>query len=207
MIFPGNAIHLSHGMHRKTDWTVRFQTNVQPYNIKSIFWITDNGDSIKTECLIIKTMGPPRESLDQSTNVWWFTNNSSVQRSVLHIRERKHTMERVRPGWLESSARPGSQPPQLWRCSHTLHHMGPAAVLLLCILGNVLSSGYAALLSSQGQSSGLNCFMFSRRVIKHSREDFLLRHSWPFWNGAPVSINIDKNHIISVIHHWHTDPR
>ena len=33
------------------------------------------------------------------------------------------------------------------------------------------------LLGSQGQSSGLNCFMFSRHVVKHSRENFSLRHS------------------------------
>lgn len=58
-------------------------------------------------------------------------------------------------------------------------------------------------LSSQGQSSGLNCLMFSRGIMKHFRENFSLRHSWPFWNSAPLSINIDKNHIISVIHCWH----
>lgn len=44
-------------------------------------------------------------------------------------------------------------------------------------------------------------------VLQGTLRKVLLRHSWPFWNSAPVSINADKNHIISVIPCWHMDPR
>lgn len=106
---------------------------------RGLLKITNDGNSIKIECIIIKTV--LRKSLDQYTNVWWPTNNSSTQR-ILRIKERKRTMKCV---WL-SKVSPGqssrSVTAVLRSCTQACR--GASAVLLFCILGNVLSSRNAA---------------------------------------------------------------
>lgn len=96
---------------------------VQPRNIKrSFFFLNHWWWQFNKSWVIIKTTVPPRKSLDQSTNVWWFTSNSSVQ-SILHTKERKETMTCVTPTDTGSPPIPllGSQQPPKCRC-------GPASL-------------------------------------------------------------------------------
>lgn len=141
-------------------------------------------------------------------NVWWHTNNSSVQKSHFHWKKKKNgqwnmSKTNCNPSWVFA----GCRWQQLFQACPRPGVLKARALLLLCIPAHVLASHVQPCLCSQGQASLLNSFMFSRHVIKHSCENFSLRHSWPFWNNAPVSINTDKNHIICVTHSWHRNRR
>ena len=133
---------------------------------------------------------------DQSTNAWWLTSNKGAK--AYPPRERKKGDDAA----CVSRAQSARSPFQLGvrAALRSPLRSGPGRPHHSVFLARPPALQTRPLHGSQGQSSGLNCFMFSRHVIKHSCENFSLRHSWPFWNSAPVSINIDKNHIISAIH-------
>lgn len=130
-----------------------------------------DGNSIKTECLIIKT-APPRKSLHRSTRVWLFTSNSSVQRRVLHIKAGKGSG--TRPASREPSPPRRPSGPGAQRSPHRSSRPSP---------WQRPARPTAASLRIQGRWRGLNRFS-APSATQRPRAAFVLRHSRP-WKGRP----------------------
>lgn len=163
--------------------------------------IVDDGNSIKTECLIIKTTAPPRKSLDRSTRVWWFTSNSRVQRCILHIKEGKRQWNT--PGFTRSGPRhprPATAPERIrmhsdppGRSSRPSPWQRPAR------LARGLAPHPGAMERAEPLQGSERYGASSRSVYPPS----LLTLS----KGCPLSVTAGNNHVIPAVHCCRVDPR